>query len=151
MRAGARWALLGLVAVAGCADQTQLLIEIDSPVAVPEELDQIEIVAVGLHSTSRLERTIGRQTPLPHSYSLLPGPSGPEPVLVTVTGRKTNADEDTPVFVVRRVVETAFRQGGTVYLSLTMPRACVGVVCADGVDCVDGRCFTGKQPNDVPP
>jgi len=130
-----------LLAACGGGGETAILIEVTSPLTVPDDIDQLEISVVGEESGGMLHETFGIDTGWPQSYLVRPASPTSQPVVITVTGRKTRTpDEATGAFVVRRVVRSAFRSGQVVIVTVELPVDCVDVVCADGIDCVDGMC-----------
>jgi hypothetical protein len=85
-----RWIVLSLAAlVAGCSEETGLLIEVTSSVhGVPGDIDRLEIQAAGEESGESLRRGFDLETPWPHSFFLRPGSNDSERVRVVVIGSK---------------------------------------------------------------
>lgn len=129
--------------LAGCAEKTALMIEIDSSLAAPDDVDALDLVVVGRDSGQMLERTLELESGFPHTFSVLPGNDDGESVTITVTGLKGGE------FVVRRVVRATFQAGSEVQVPIALYEACVGIECAVGVDCVAGRCTNTALPPDA--
>ena len=83
--------------LAGCADKTSLLVEVSSTLAIPDDVNQLELLVVGDVSGSMIERTYEIDSAWPHSVSLRPGSVESQGVTITVVALH---DGD---FVARRV------------------------------------------------
>jgi hypothetical protein len=123
------------VLLGACADQTGIMVQItSSDIAVPGGIDGLTIHAYtpdGLMTNQSF--AIRSSWP----QSLLIRPAAGEAlgdVRVEVTGTLGG------VFVVRRVVMTAFVAGQVRRVDVELSHDCVGVMCAAGVDCVAGAC-----------
>lgn len=116
----------------GCSQLTEIMVVIDSDLAVPTELDAVEVEVTGSQTMSAtgdltiegLPRTVG----VAHSG----GPLGP--ITIRVTGSRGGGVQ------VERIVETSFISGRTLFLPITLTRDCMGTTCAAGETCVDGAC-----------
>jgi hypothetical protein len=107
-----RWLVLALAALlVSCEEgETSILIVVDSDLAIPADVDQLQFVIVGASSGATIDRTFDVETPWPHSLSVRPRGDDAEGVSVTVTARKRPAAEA----VVTQTVSTAFEPGVTV-------------------------------------
>jgi hypothetical protein len=128
-------ACLLLPVLCSCADQTGIMVQISSSdLAVPSDIDGLHVRA---HTPDglMLDQTFPLRTTWPHSLLIRPerGEALGE-VIVEVTG--THAD----VFVVRRVVLTAFTSGQVRRVDVELSGTCRNVMCAADVDCVAGHC-----------
>lgn len=128
-------ALATLLVATGCADRTAILVEVTSAdLSVPTDIDSITIRAISVFGSSH-ERTYPLASSWPHSLTLIPAPQeGIGGVRIDVTGNLAGR------FVVRRVVATEFVPGTVRRVSVVLARACAGVTCGDGVDCISGMC-----------
>ncbi len=117
-----------------CADQTSLLIEVSSPLAIPDDVDGLELSVRGDAAGSMVDRTYELSGEWPHSVSLRPGTVESQGVTITVTATHGGA------FVARRVVHHMFVRGEARVVRVVIDAECAGVTCGAGVDCVGGRC-----------
>ncbi|MEC7523596.1 MAG: hypothetical protein VYE22_27185 [Myxococcota bacterium] len=123
--------------VVGCSGQpTQLLVEVSSDLAVPGELDTLEVRAESPGGrTQTAVATLGPgQVPLPRTLAMTHegGPVGP--FRVAVVGLSGGAE------VVRRVGELSFRPGAIAVWRVELLSECVGATCGDGETCARGGC-----------
>ncbi|MBX3268922.1 MAG: putative metal-binding motif-containing protein [Sandaracinaceae bacterium] len=132
--------LLALVLTSGCADSTALLVEITSPLAVPGEVDALDLVVRG-DNGNVVERRYDLDGTWPQTVSIRPGAMERGGVTITVTASRGGA------FVARRVVRSAFVPGVQTRVAVAIGRDCVGVVCEEGRDCVAGRCEGVQEPD----
>lgn len=149
---------LGLVAVAltlaACStDLTELIVIVDTDLAVPAQLDEIVVTtqsATGAVKTA--SATLTGSSSLPMTVGLRPGADESASVTVYVRGRLAGAEQ------VVAHVSTHFLAGERRVLRIDLTSACVGVVCADSQTCSRGSCepatvdpttlprFTGTVP-----
>lgn len=127
--------LLASLALSACADQTGILVQISSTdIAVPGDVDGLTIRA---HTPDGLmvDQSFAIRSTWPQSLLIRPA-SGEAlgEVRVEVTGTLGG------VFVVRRVVMTAFSAGQVRTVDVQLTRDCLHVLCATDVDCVAGAC-----------
>jgi hypothetical protein len=135
---------------AGCASpRTEILLVVDSDLAVPAQIDHLAIradgdVDAGFEQTYDLTQ---RATALPFSLGLVSKDGAARPLHVVVTALAGA----TPV--VTRSASTMFVAGAVRVLSLDLLAACRGVVCADaGETCVAGACVSDDVPSkSLPP
>lgn len=126
--------ILSALPLAGCGDATGILVEVSSSdLGIPSDVDALRFQAVS--DTGRtIDRTFEVATTWPHSLTITPSSATDGDVTITVTAMKDGA------FVVRRVVPASFTRGTTNRVLVELPRACVGIECAPGVDCIAGMC-----------
>ena len=149
---------LGLVAVAltltACStDLTELIVIVDTDLAVPGQLDEIVVTtqsATGGVKTAAA--ALADSTSLPMTVGLRPGADTSATVMVYVRGRLAGTEQ-----VVARV-DTHFLAGERRVLRVDLTNACIGVVCTDSQTCSRGACvpravdpttlprFTGTVP-----
>jgi hypothetical protein len=129
------WLLISLCAA--CTGDTAILIEVSSALRAPEEVDALRFEIVGESSGTRIDRRFPLTGAFPHSLSVRALADDSQSLRIAVTGTRGDA------FVVRRVVRATFDSGEATTVSVDLTRECVGVECAEGVDCVAGRCDVG--------
>ena len=129
--------------LAGCADQTSLMVEVtSSDLVVPDDVDELRFEVRSATGRS-IDRRFSISGAWPHSLAVLPASSSDGAVVLTVTGLSGGAP------VVRRVLETAFVSGLQRRVEVRLERACLGVQCGEGVDCVAGVCGGGVSDGGV--
>jgi len=111
---------------------TEIVVVVDSDIAVPAELDEVTILvdgAVGGTRTASRDLSASRGAGLPVTLGLV-HPSGP---LGPITARAVGSVHRGGVasIVVERTARTSFVDGRTVVLRLDLLGACSGVTCAD--------------------
>ena len=129
---------------AGCADETAILLEIDSTnVVIPTDVDGLRIRAVGLVSGRTTDRLF---TPdeWPETLAIVPGDgSDREAVRITVWGRLGDTER------VKRIVEAQFVPDTTTNVRIVLERDCLDVVCMGETNyCLGGDCVTVMPPTD---
>ena len=135
--------LLVSLLLTGCGDVTSLMVEVtSSDLAVPADVDELRF-EVRSASGRSVDRRFAIATGWPHSLAVLPASSSDGAAVLTVTGLSGGAP------VVRRVIETAFVSGLQRRVEVRLERACLGVQCGDGVDCVAGVCGGGVSDGGV--
>jgi hypothetical protein len=124
---------------------TEIVVVIDSDLAVPSALDEISIQvegASGIPKSARVTLTGAGSALLPVTLGLRPSSPGSSPVTIRATGllvgtRKVFAE-----------VRTSFIEGRRLVVRIVLSSACLGVVCASGETCSPaGACV----PADVDP
>jgi hypothetical protein len=139
-----RWLplLASMALLAACsADRTAILVEVTSPdLAVPADVDGLRFTAVSEYG-GRVDQSFPISGQWPHSLTIVP-PEGERMGAITITVTGLHGGD----VVVRRVVTSAFMQGVTRPVTVSLPADCRGVLCADGVDCLGGMCV-GEGPD----
>ncbi len=130
--------------LAACADRTSLLVEVTSPLAIPDRVNGLELRVVGDAAGSMIDRTYDLTTGWPHTVSLRPGQIESQGITITVTALHDGA------FVARRVVHETFVRGEERVVHVVIDAECADVRCDDGVDCVGGRCVGATNDAGVP-
>lgn len=139
-RASAQAALWGAIAVfvAGCAaDLTEVVVVVESDLAVPTQLDEVvvEVEGAAARGQRAVASLVGEDAAgLPLTLGLRPGSTGAGPLSVRVAGKRAGAE-----FVATRV-RTRFVEGRRVLLRVVLRGACVGVTCETGTTCREGAC-----------
>jgi hypothetical protein len=140
--------LAGLTQLA-CGDRTSLLVRVESPLAIPDDIDQLDFHVVGTTTSMSVDRSFpGLTATWPHTLALRPGPIESRDVTITVTALHAGT------FVVQRVVHATFVPGLDQTVLVILPAECRGVMCDAGVDCVAGRCEDARPdagPHDSGP
>ncbi|MDH5491755.1 MAG: hypothetical protein OEY14_07370, partial [Myxococcales bacterium] len=131
-------ALLLLSSVLGCGDATGVLVEVRSDLSVPAELDALHFVVTSDAGRS-IDETYAIDSAWPHSLTIVPGSDREVRLTITVTGLKGGE------FRVRRVIEARFERGRTRVVEVELPRDCLMVRCANGIDCARGICVSGAS------
>jgi hypothetical protein len=156
-RARLTLALLGLLALA-CSgselERTQIVMTVDSDLAVPAEIDRLRIEVTGNGSAPVAEADLTRD-PLPRTLGLVHGGGPLGPITIKVSGLLGEAT------VVERELVTSFVKNTTSLISVELESACKNVFCDDGATCVAGACRgipvvdaddepdAGMEPGDV--
>jgi len=126
------------LALSGCAaGLTELVVVVESDLAVPAQLDEVVVEVSG--ATAGAERATARldgagAVPLPVTLGLRPAGGASGPVSVRVAGYRAGTE-----FVATRV-RTRFVEGRRILLRVVLRGACVGVVCEGGATCREGAC-----------
>lgn len=139
-------ALTTIVVAAGCAEEpTEIVLVVESDLAVPSELDAVRVSAIGPSGqTTTSSADLAAGPALPRTVVLVHagGPLGP--VDVTVTGDLGGAP------VVERRLRVRFETGRTLRLRVLLSRDCAAAVapsCGASETCEAGAC----RPIDVAP
>ena len=138
----ARW--LCLLLLAGCASElTELIVVIDSDLAVPDSSDAVHLRVDGPTATAVDDSVVlARRDQLPLTLGLSPAGGRLGPVTVTATAHKSGS------VVVRRTLRTQFVRGHRRTLVLRLLGRCSRVECAEGASCDESG---GCVPIDVDP
>lgn len=136
MRTGIHRALVGLLVAACSAPLTEVLVVVESDLAVPAELDEIVVTIThpdGVQTRQSMAGLGPGELPLPRSLAMVHegGPLGP--YRVVVQGRLAGAA------VVERAGALTFVAGEIRVWRVVLGRACLGVDCA-GTTCDGGAC-----------
>ncbi|MBX3245626.1 MAG: lamin tail domain-containing protein [Myxococcales bacterium] len=137
----AHGALASLFALACGSDQTAILLSFESSsLGVPEDLDQVRIVAMG-ESGVMADVTTDLGRTWPQTYAIRPGAgSSSELVAIRVFGLHTGTER------LRRVLPPVrFVSGTTIPVRVDLERGCLDVACEGDADCRNGVC-TGETP-----
>jgi len=129
---------LVLLGLTGCADRTNILIEVTSTdLTIPSDIDSLTVEVRTEFGVMFREDYPVRST-WPHSLAVVPPPmEAVGDVRIDVTGNLGG------VAVTRRVATTSWISGGTRRVTVVLTRSCLNVLCGDGMDCVNGRCCLG--------
>lgn len=146
-----RWLLGALFGFTlfGCSASkvTQLVVVVDSDLAVPSALDGLRVEIEGPSGmTQTLERTLvgpGR-IELPMSFSLVPAGDALGPVEIVATGTRGGTD-----LISRSAIVTLAKDESRV-LVIFLGASCLGVECTGGYTCVEGQCVDPRI-NELPP
>ncbi len=111
-----------------------LLLEFQSTLSVPDEMDAFTLVAEGTSSGQVLEREFALAEPFPHSFALQAGVDSNEFVDIRVTATLEGAS------VAQQRAGAGFLAGSTRTVLITLDPACRSVQCARGQECVAGVC-----------
>ena len=138
-RSPSLWPLL--IAFAGCAPRTEVVIALATDLQVPAQLDSIEIIVQGGVTTAATDVPIpltGSHM-LPGSIGIGPGADPNGPIDITVRGLLARQ------IVVERRASLHFVSGHTLFLRLTLSAACYGAAkqvgfCPDMQWCAEGQC-----------
>ena len=127
--------LIASLTLFACADKTAIFIEVRSDdLSVPADVDTLRFIVTS-NTATMVDRTYTLDGAWPHSLTVVPASALDREVTVDVIAFSANT------FVARRVVHSGFVPGQTVRLGVLFSRACVGVICPEGIDCVGGVCM----------
>ncbi len=120
-------------------DRTEFVLEINSNIPVPEQMDAVAVHAARADGLIMLERVdaIGggaNQVRLPEDVTLLPVDKRTEAFKVRVEGLKNGET------VVSRTILTSFVPEKSWLLRILLARECMGVNCPEGLTCDRGMC-----------
>jgi len=134
-----RIAIIGLACLAaGCSGElTELLVVVDSDLAVPSELDAVQVTVSGVESMSA-SGAITNAEPLPRTVGVVHRGGGLGPVEVTVIGSRGGTE------VIRARAVTWFVRGRTLVLPIFLSQECTGVTCPTGRTCSGGACVSAS-------
>jgi len=156
----ALFALATAVAALGCAssdvERTEILLVVDSDLAVPDELDELAMHIEGPGGVVQDAVAKLAEAPLPRSLGLVRKQGALSPLNIQVTGRVAGRA------IVQRTATLAFVEGRTLVLPLHLVRSCVSRACGEQTcserGCVDVALdpqslaeWSGREPTlDVP-
>ena len=136
------WTLSLLAGVASCSSKqndTKIVVEVWSDLAVPGQMDEIRIAAKGTTASKPFVFPLTDKTSLPAVLVLVPPDNQDLPFDVTATGYlKSNP-------VVSQAAHLSFVSGKSLVLTLFLGSACTVVPCPTNQTCSGGNC----QPVDV--
>ncbi|MFO0558678.1 MAG: hypothetical protein U0269_11745 [Polyangiales bacterium] len=148
------------------APRTQIVVAVDTDYAVPAEVGSLRVTVLdpaGGENTVRAITLAGAAARgcadgpmptrfcIPLSFLLVPktGRVSSAPVNITVEAI-AGTDGMNGRALIARSARIPFAMGQTLRLPMFLPRACEGVVCGDGLTCVEGgRCVPVDQPPGV--
>ncbi|HKU42147.1 MAG TPA: hypothetical protein VJR89_28505 [Polyangiales bacterium] len=143
MRRLGAWAVLPLLAAVACSKDpasTQIVVVVDSDMAVPAALDRVTIDVNGLQKAVMSSADLSKRG-LPRSLGLFheSGPLGP--IRVRARGFSGSAQ------VVERLAIVSFEQDKTLELRLPLSAACAAAeaACTGDTTCEAGSCTSAKQ------
>lgn len=132
MRIGRPAIVAAAIVAASCSTQTQLLVFVDSDLAIPGALDRLRVeVQVGERGMAA-DAALSSRADLPQTLGVTG--SGGDEVRVVAIGSRGDTE------VVRQVLSTSFVAGETRVVALSLASSCVGVSCGDGETCLLGVC-----------
>jgi hypothetical protein len=136
-------ALLFTALLAGCADETAILLEVDSTnIRIPADVDTLRVRAVGLESGRTTDRLFVPDE-WPETLAIVPGEgSDRERVQITVWGRLGDDER------VKVIEETQFVPDTTVDVRVVLDGDCLDVLCPGETFCVRGVCEDVMPPAD---
>ena len=152
-----------LALLCGCQALSQIVLDVDTDLEVPTEIDTVRLTIVGATQTvgpKDIDLTSGQAPTFPLTLGLVPG-GALSPVSITVEGLRARGVM-TAVSIVAQQVQTEFVEGRSLLLRMLLLSSCTRFVCGGGQTCVDGVCaemhragsslppFTGKL-GDRPP
>jgi hypothetical protein len=145
------------LALAGCAgEQTGIIVEVDTTLAVPQEVDSFRIEVTGAKSPPLVETfdlrggagDAGAPARRPARLGLRPAdPDRPPTVMVVALGLRSGGDGQAPVTVVRTWARLSFHRGEVRTVALSLSPACKEVECrVDEICNSAGRCVPVAPP-----
>jgi hypothetical protein len=138
---GLRLALLLAVAHASCGgesqDDTLIVLEVDSDLAIPAQLDRIDIT-VSAPGKSEVSRSfpVERKTMLPVKLALIPEGNSSGTFKATVVARAAGRES------LRQEIETTFVPDEARRLPIVLRSGCLTVSCPDRQTCREKQCQT---------
>ncbi|MCB9594069.1 MAG: hypothetical protein H6719_15150 [Sandaracinaceae bacterium] len=127
------WGALSIALTFGCQSElTEIVVVVDSDLAVPGELDAVEVSVTG-SMVMTASGSLSEQ-PLPRSVGLVHGGGSLGPITIRAIGTQGGAT------VTEAVARTSFVRGRTLVLPLVLERRCRGVSCAADQTCAAGAC-----------
>ena len=135
-----RIAIIGLACLAAACsgDLTELLVVVDSDLAVPSELDAVQVTVSGVVESMSASGAITNAEPLPRTVGVVHRGGGLGPVEVTVIGSRGGTE------VIRARAVTWFVRGRTLVLPIFLSQECTGVTCPAGRTCSGGACVSAS-------
>ncbi|MES1205928.1 MAG: hypothetical protein ABUS79_08320, partial [Pseudomonadota bacterium] len=131
----------------GCKRATELTVVVDTEMAVPAELDQVQLTVTGPTGTETpFDLKLGDPvTPsFPMTLGLTPGDQL-SPVTIRVAGLRLGVEQ------VAEVVQTGFVEGESKMVRVVLTAACLGSTCADDQACRLGVCVPRDRPGGTLP
>jgi alpha-tubulin suppressor-like RCC1 family protein len=140
------------VAVSACRQQTEIVLVIDTDLAVPVDMDRIDISIIGsemqsdagAQPTVSIDLTAANAPAFPMTLGLTPA-SGAGPVTVSVAGFSLGSR------VIQQEADTNFVEGSTRMLRMLLLVSCVGKSCSAGETCTQAGCGPTTMAGDSLP
>lgn len=115
-------------------DLTEILVVVDSDLAVPDALDGLRVEVSGVESMSADGSLRSNAIPLPRTVGVVHRGGELGPIEVRAIGTLGGVE------VVRATAITSFIRGRTLVLPLFLSRSCARVSCGNAETCVGGVC-----------
>ena len=149
MRVAHAGAVLAVFALCGCATElTEIIVIVDSELAVPGELDEIVVTtegASGLPKGASANLAGAGAASMPVTVGLRPGGAYDGPVTIRVRGRHAGDER------VSAQVHTRFIAGARLVLRIDLASECVRILCGDEATCRNGFCVPYEvDPTELP-
>ncbi len=120
---------------------TELVVVVDSDLAVPVQLDAVSVEITGVAGAQASGTLTGSGAePLPRYVGVVHGGGSLGPLEVRATGSRNGN------VIVERRARTSFVAGRTLTLYLFLSRNCLNVTCAEGETCDGGSCVSAEVP-----
>jgi len=126
---------LAVALVAGCSNQTQLIVSVDTDYAVPDGIDRVTVDVTGPSGTTRTEsQPLTDAAQLPRTLTVVPAADALGPVEIRATGWSGDAR------VVWQDATVTLESGRSLWLPMWLGRDCEGVACGASETCRCGEC-----------
>lgn len=140
---------LACLPLGGCASElTEIVVVVESDLAVPAQLDEIVVSVEGPQGIPRGAHAslVGASAVrLPVTVGLRPASGGGIGVTIKAIGRHDGADQ------VEAQVRTSFVVGRRLLVRMVLREICAGVPCAELETCLDGVCADARiDPSTLP-
>ena len=128
-------AVAALLALACSGSRTEILIEVDTDIPYPDDIDAFVIAAQSPEGrVQRARAELVRGGPTPRTLGMVHQSGELGPYAVTVTGELGGVE------VVRRSAQVTFVRGQTLVWRVSLLDSCIGVECGAGESCAAGGC-----------
>jgi alpha-tubulin suppressor-like RCC1 family protein len=130
--------VLAALAVSSCRDTTQIVLVVDTEMAVPAELDAVRISVAGptqMLDPINLNVAEPNVPTFPRTLGLTPAGRF-SPVTIRIAGFKSMVERTF------ETIRTEFIDGESLMLRSVLTAACLGVVCTDTETCSLGKCVS---------
>lgn len=136
---------LAIVALGACDDEaTQLIVVVDTDLAIPSMINGVRFDVSGRGATATTTAALTSSTQLPLTLALEPE-GDPGSVEIRVTGTSAGSD------VVEARVDTEFLAGQRRLVNVFLSTSCISVDCTGSNTCVLGMCRPSfVAPEDLP-
>ncbi|NOY91745.1 MAG: hypothetical protein GXP55_11165 [Deltaproteobacteria bacterium] len=126
------------------SDLTQLVVVVDTDMAIPDDIDMVRVDVRGPSGESASEQQdLGAGASLPLTLGVRPASSALGPIRVSAVGLRNGLE------VVRQTAIVSLVRGETRMLRLMLSADCAGAACSGGRTCVRGAC--SDQPTQTEP